>query len=274
MALAKQATVRCGPEEVDWSDLAVAAELFDSKWLNIQRLLGPNDADKLGDAPPPGAASLVDISSNIFRKNANGAIQERLFSIESLLARLAMFDVTDVRDSFYAVMNLANDTYNKNDIPVNYHLQPAELFKALFIVAARTANSLDILCRPWAPSSPSGPSPSWIRKVHDYAYVRRNDDGQYYRQNADNLVGLPGQKRYAASGTSVYHFKFDGLILSVSGIKIGSVQSIGSECINGNIPQNWMTLGGWPKREGNSPQNFWRTLVADRAPDGSNPPSW
>jgi hypothetical protein len=39
MALAKRAMVYCGNDAVPWSDLAIAAEVFGSKWLDILRIL-------------------------------------------------------------------------------------------------------------------------------------------------------------------------------------------------------------------------------------------
>jgi hypothetical protein len=31
-------------------------------------------------------------------------------------------------------------------------------------------------------------------------------------------------------------------------------------------------LGGWPQAKGHPPEQFWRTLVANRGKDGKNPP--
>ena len=41
----------------------------------------------------------------------------------------------------------------------------------------------------------------------------------------------------------------------------------------GNVPQEWLELGRWKDTSaGLPPDAYWRTLVADRGPDGGNPP--
>jgi len=43
---------------------------------------------------------------------------------------------------------------------------------------------------------------------------------------------------------------------------------------NGNMPYQWLRPGGWMDTDQNPPEEFWRTLVADRGPNGSNPPTY
>jgi hypothetical protein len=40
------------------------------------------------------------------------------------------------------------------------------------------------------------------------------------------------------------------------------------------IPSEWFFMTNWPSRRAPVPEAFWRTLVADRDPDGKNPPGW
>ncbi|KAF9769804.1 hypothetical protein IL306_012726 [Fusarium sp. DS 682] len=42
----------------------------------------------------------------------------------------------------------------------------------------------------------------------------------------------------------------------------------------GHIPPEWPLLAGWKPKAGSPPEEFWRTLVADRGPDGRDPPSF
>jgi hypothetical protein len=42
---------------------------------------------------------------------------------------------------------------------------------------------------------------------------------------------------------------------------------------SGNVPFQWLAAGGWTNTQELPPDKFWRTLVADRGPDGQNPPS-
>lgn len=63
-------------------------------------------------------------------------------------------------------------------------------------------------------------------------------------------------------------------ILIADGIQIDIISTVGGRCVNGNIPSGWTAMGGWGNTNMTCPGAFWRTLVADRSPDGGNPPSW
>lgn len=108
------------------------------------------------------------------------------------------------------------------------------------------------------------------------------------RKNADSLVGLPTQQTYRAAGlrrvTNELRFE-DGVVhhskdkhlngrsyhsLFVEGFILDSIEKRETASQHGNIPYEWRKLGGWD--EGKEPEDFWRTLVADRGPNGSNAP--
>jgi hypothetical protein len=42
----------------------------------------------------------------------------------------------------------------------------------------------------------------------------------------------------------------------------------------GNIPAEWAVAAGWTNLDQDPPDSFWRTLVADRGPQGQNPPTY
>jgi hypothetical protein len=73
--------------------------------------------------------------------------------------------------------------------------------------------------------------------------------------------------------------KFDGT-LHVKGFKLDSIAHISGRVLNGVIPHEAFEYGGWPKKSKNTsypedvPERLWRTLVADRGPDGTNAPTW
>jgi protein AFG1 len=276
MALARRATVHCGDKIVIWPDFADAAAVFGTKWPEIVQLLDPKKAYEFGEVQIPGATSLVNISSRLFRGHKKGSNKGRLHNIETLLAMLPMFDVTNALDAVYAIIDLGSDTYGTSEIPIDYRLEPAVLFQAVLKAVINTSGSLDIICRPWAPICIV---PSWISTVANYAFVRR-PDGQYDRQNGDNLVGSSGRRIYNAAGNTLthenVHFSSEENvpILTANGFTIGIVEAVGDRCINGSIPANWMSLGAWSKRSQAVPPDFWRTLVADRDPHRDYPPRW
>ena len=62
--------------------------------------------------------------------------------------------------------------------------------------------------------------------------------------------------------------------MQVKGIQIGIISRLGERAMEGMIPSEWFFMANWPSRRAPVPEAFWRTLVADRGPDGKNPPGW
>ena len=278
MALARSATVHCGSRNVSWTDFANAAATFESRWQEISHTLGTYATDRLGDVHVPGASSLVRISSDVFRKDAAGNILDRCYDIETLLSILPMFAVTEPLDFVYAILNLGRDTHDSShlNIRMDYSAQSVDVFADVVTHIMELSESLDVICRPWAPDCAL---PSWVPSIAKYAYVRRNYDGQYERENADSLVGLPGRAVYSAAGRTAPKAEVvpcpDGSPrLRAQGFFIGWVGSIGDRCVNGNIPWEWHKIGGWAGGKSPIPNEYWRTLVADRGPSGDKPPPW
>jgi hypothetical protein len=73
--------------------------------------------------------------------------------------------------------------------------------------------------------------------------------------------------------------KFDGT-LHVKGFKLDTIVRLSGRVLNGVIPHEAFEYAGWPKKSKDStypedaPERLWRTLVADRGPDGTNAPTW
>ena len=281
IALARKATVHCGTESIPWTEFADAVALFGTIRNEVVKHMSPAQAYELGETYALGAASLIDISSNIYRKDhVRGQIQERLLNLESLLTKLPMFDVSDARDAVYATITLAKDTFGNESIPVDYTMPPVKLFAIVTKFVIEKSGSLDIICCPWAPRHAYLTLPSWIPTVANYPYVRRSD-GQYNRQSADMLVGRPEHehKPYSATGDvgangHVTILPGKAPILECTGIQVGAIAEVGERCVNGNIPKGWTSMALWHDRSNPIPPGLWRTLVADRGPDGENPPHW
>jgi hypothetical protein len=208
-----------------------------------------------------------------------------------------------------------------------------------------TSDSLDILCRHWAPM-PKRPTksekvrlrieglkeqtehrPTWIPSIEGHVYGEPLGVFEG-RKNADSLVGCVerrNQQHYGASkglkpavvfgknkemppndqwlgdesnrnstsgeaeATASQRRgekqarprldKFDGT-LHVKGFKLDTISNLSGRVLNGVIPHEAFELGGWPKKSKDSeypddvPECIWRTLVADRGPDGTNAPTW
>ena len=123
--------------------------------------------------------------------------------------------------------------------------------------------------------------PTWIRSIEDSAFkVQRNVLGERInRVNANPLVGLPfGQRSYNAAGNTKINLaklkclKFqDHLSMFVKGFVIHEIGTVESYAEAGNLSKQWLISGDWHDLEQDPPEDLWRTLVANRGPDGRNP---
>ena len=64
----------------------------------------------------------------------------------------------------------------------------------------------------------------------------------------------------------------------VRGFRVDHIEKLSHRLYEGFIPHEWLVLGGWRQKseeadEGNDiPEELWRTLVANRTPEGKDPP--
>ena len=115
IALAREATVHCGKDFVEWKDFVKAVALFGARRHQTSRLFQGSatfdyQPNYLGDVTALAAFRLVQQSSNLFRKSDEGKIQEHLLSLETLVSILSPFEATKAHDTVYAVLSLAEDT--------------------------------------------------------------------------------------------------------------------------------------------------------------------
>ena len=102
------------------------------------------------------------------------------------------------------------------------------------------------------------------------------------RLNADNLVGPVSRKIYSASRDSLAKGGFidSSGILHADGFLVRKVEAICKPATGGRVPKDWhkfatqYVVKDQPDSLGKTPEQFWRTLVGDRGPDGASPPSW
>lgn len=135
------------------------------------------------------------------------------------------------------------------------------------------------------------PLPSWIPQLSGAAYAMYSQAGVHElkmgRKNADTLVGLPPsnqslQRNYNAAQTKVVDRKtlkfrkrseMKHYSMYVKGFILDIVDEVQPSSQGGAIPREWAKAAGWRNApESDPPDDFWRTLVADRGRDGRNPP--
>lgn len=142
------------------------------------------------------------------------------------------------------------------------------------------SNNLDILCTPWLPEGPHSHQeklPSWIQMATGWPFAKETtsyalEGSQNKRKYRDPLVH---ESTYnACNSVRADHWRFgtgpdDSQSLFVSGFVLDEIREIAKYSQEGNIPQSWLALAGW-QRDSYDPDRFWRTIVADRGPDGTN----
>ncbi|KAF2240006.1 HET-domain-containing protein, partial [Viridothelium virens] len=167
--------------------------------------------------------------------------------------------------------------------------------RALHIDPSR---ALDVICRPWAAelslsakSADEMSMPSWIPQLSKASYGMDTKPGvegmKMGRKNADPLVGLPTltHRNYKAAETKGLDMKsfrtrlknesrtqLKYFSMYVKGFILDEIQDVQPSSQNGSIPSEWAEFAGWRNTQGDPPDRFWRTLVADRGRDGKNPP--
>ncbi|KAL4870872.1 heterokaryon incompatibility protein-domain-containing protein [Aspergillus spectabilis] len=170
--------------------------------------------------------------------------------------------------------------YRDHRIPVDYTKTLYEVCVDVLKFTFRASNSLDMICRPWAPLDPSphpAPLPSWIPTTSKNAFGLAKN-GVYTRVNADPLVGRPGPGRIvyrAARGTpALWQFaeSDDGKpCLIVMGFVLGTITRKTAPAISGVIPGEWTEAVQWTNPCVPPPEPFWQTLVGDRNENGERP---
>ncbi|KAH7357098.1 heterokaryon incompatibility protein-domain-containing protein [Rhexocercosporidium sp. MPI-PUGE-AT-0058] len=129
--------------------------------------------------------------------------------------------------------------------------------------------------------------PSWVSRASQAPFILDHAPGidmrKTSRANADPLVGPPldGHRNYNASGSEkldlkALKFRKRPVMLHhslyVKGFELDIIAEVEDASQMGGIPSSWLELGGWQDVEKDPPDEFWRTLVADRGRDNKNPP--
>lgn len=316
LALANEATVHCGKQEVHWDDFKDAIGIFHRHFNTVREgLTDPKDfaLNAIGELEPLGAKLLVDVSSNIFRRDTNGSILESTKELEYLVSTLSTFDTSDPRDTIHSLRNIAKEKPDSGNPPPkpDYSKNLLEVYTDFIDWVVKTSGSIDIICRHWAiperdkvPKGVNYPRlvelPSWIQVISESPYGR-GEEVFKGRKYGDSFVGLPGRRCYNASPKMNADIRFEAVSLQrpnnltngtisprnqvpsdstliVKGLLIGNITWASDPIPDGIIPQRCLEKAGWSEGLSNqvfkAPDKLWRTIVADRGPDGAEIPSW
>lgn len=224
-------------------------------------------------------------------------------TLEQLVCFLAAFKASRSQDTIYAVLGLASDFApvtgeneteyeGRKNFVVDYTQTPLQVFGRFLKAAVAKSKSVDILCRPWAPFEQFSENdkvekiklPSWIPSLDRKPY-QPDKSGKMYRYNADPLVGaaIPRLKFFSASGPGPMEgtdfFKLDikdenSAKATLKVFHVGTIDEIWDSAVFGNIPASWLRAAEWEDEDKLPPDEFWRTMVANRTNQGNHPEPW
>ena len=161
---------------------------------------------------------------------------------------------------------------------VDYNKTFFEVSRDFMEFTIKTSKSLDMVCRPWAPATQED-LPSWISTLSSMEI--RPGVRHHTRVKADTLVGLPATRKKTYNAARNFPLEHSNWRLGekprerslfVRGFVLDVIKEKKLQALQGNVPFAWLELGKWNDTSALPPDAFWRTLVADRGPDGDNPP--
>jgi hypothetical protein len=292
VALAKEATIHCGSDVVHWDDFRDAIAISYQHFSSLGSYLKLPKVSALHDLSPRylRAKSLVDVTSNMIRRMRDGAVQSTI-DLETLVSSLCDLYSPDPRDTIFAFLcickefnTLQEGSERPSTLVPDYTKHPIRIYQRFVKWVIATSNSLDIICRRWAQFCDG--LPSWILDFDP-------DSPFLHRRPSDSLVGLPGRSHYMASGKShpIVTFKNHrphqksasmsiptrSLLIAI-GRDIGRLRWSSQPILDGVIPRTSLERLGWTQQLSEEmqrvPDKLWRTLVADRGPNGSFAPAY
>ncbi|KAK4452579.1 HET-domain-containing protein [Podospora aff. communis PSN243] len=130
--------------------------------------------------------------------------------------------------------------------------------------------------------------PTWVARASQAPFILNNSPGMQMkktsRANADPLVGPPhdGYRNYHAAGPEMLALEclkfrkrpvLGHYSLYVKGFELDEVKTVDAASQLGNIPMTWLNLAGWTDwTSKDPPDEFWKTIVANRGPRNRKPP--
>jgi hypothetical protein len=300
VAVARNVTLHCGLPAIHYGDFVDAVSIFVSCRTDIAILFRRKmkNYKELTDRKITMAERFIDVTTNAIRLTRTGEIQ-RLLILEALVSQLSDLGATDPRDRIFAVLALARDgpklveetlmedtkeTNQEGTLRIDYDKSILQVYQDCVLHAIERSRSLDIICRRWVSSVSEKEAnlPTWIRPLQS-SLQPAFDSSVSERTDADSLVGIPDHNYYNASRGAiltvpVHTVPFRSLSnrksLIVRGVRIDTIARLGPRASEGIVLYEWLELAGCANVSETDREDFWRTLVADRGPNGSNAPSW
>jgi len=300
-AFSTNSTIYCGDRQVHMDHFAMAVDLVRARLSSIppsfSRTGNTMQTEILANFHDSPAVRLLDTIEGVFRKSADGLILHRRMSLKTLVDLGTFSETTDQRDTIYALLNLANDIAawsqpdQSNSIIPNYGKNVLDVYVDFILHCSCHSESLDIICRPWAPISSSivyttGQDGQTDHKLLNYPSWIASRDGLPFgdpswrlkhRLHGNPFVGGRQKRVYNAHYGSKPHVSVgrnedDGACdgsLYAKGIILGEIARRSTRLANAIITKECLEILGTISRKFHSdlinlPDTIWRTLCADR----------
>lgn len=279
---------------LSWVDFTDAVDIYLHNMDQVRRLHDQSRSSwdhpsVLSGLQCSHAYALMELTRNVFRESRGVKERSKLWSLEALVLKASAFGCSEIRDTLYALLYLANDATSSGDEvserrPANiafssdYSRHPVELFSDFVQYSIDRSRSLDIICRPWATMGyvpfRDGTFPSWIG-----VGASRAESSLKRLQHSEVLLGLHEYPLYRASrGVSedaILPAPVVSNALHSRGVIIGKINRPSTLLMGGKLQRHALQTLGW---EGSLTENFdnslWKTLVANRSPLGKTAPAW
>jgi hypothetical protein len=154
-AFSKNSIILCGDNQVHMDHFVTAIKTVRDR-LGAMSLSSSQILAKFHDSP---AVRLIDTITGVFRNSSKGDALRRRMSLETLVELSTYSETTDQRDTIYAFLNLANDVaslsrpHQSDAIIPDYTKRALDVFVDFISHCCTRSGKLDIICRPWAPST-------------------------------------------------------------------------------------------------------------------------
>ncbi|PMD16537.1 hypothetical protein NA56DRAFT_312472 [Hyaloscypha hepaticicola] len=295
LALAQNATLHAGHLSTHYLDFVDAMSIFLSCRLEISKLLRKHNVDPkdLFDHKTAATEQFVMLTTKALRITASGKIH-RQFTLESLVLQTKELDASHPVDRIYSLLPLARDfgefydeqmlpcQYNFCNMPlrIDYDRNLSDVCRDFVAHVIDSSRSLDIICRHWIRRIVAD-LPTYIRTLSSSQL--RFDADTSHNGGIGCLLGAPGNSYYSASKGTIAWYKINPnptqrqASIIFRGFRADKILRLGPRAVVGLIQREWLTLGGCNSETDSIdeiPEVFWRTLVADRGPNGSVTPSW
>jgi hypothetical protein len=298
-AFSTNSLIQCGDRQVHMNKFAKVAKMIRRKISDEPRLVSlVNDQTRAGtlmNFVDSLAMRMLDLIEGAFERSTEGVIINPKMSLETLVYMSTFSETSNERDTIFALLNMANNTsstLHSKERPTllpDYRKSIPEVYADFVRHCCYHAKSLDILCRPWAPSpspqlqtrQPNAQQlPSWICVRDNLPY----GDPSWrlkHRLHGNPLVGDNRKQMYNAhNGTkpvAVIGLRDKPDVISARGIILTEVSRQSSRMANAIVTTECLDILEWMTVDHQSntlqaPNSLWRTLCADRDEKGNPAP--